>query len=350
MTRPVLEIGGVRPQMRGMQNLRWLNGPAERPVGQGPTPQRRDAALLDAYSQAVVSVVEAVEPAIVAVTAAESTDGMDGRGLGSGFFVTPDGYVLTNDHVAEHVGRRAAITLGDGRRVEARLIGTDPATDLALLRANTSSVAFADLGDAEDLRPGQLAIAIGNPLGFQSTVSAGVISATGRGLRARNGRLIDNVIQHTAPLNPGNSGGPLLDSWGRVVGVNTAIIAAAQGIGFAVPSETARWVLSELLAHGRVRRVTLGVVGATAPLPKPLARALGLSHPSGVRVHDVERDGVGARAGLRKHDVIVAVGDRPTPHVDALHRYLTSKEVPATLELKLLRDGRVTVQEIERPW
>ena len=333
-----------------MHAVRWLNGPDRNTDGPGSARSRDDVRLLDAYSQAVVRVVESVELAVVSVEAAGAHDGSEPRGQGSGFFVTPDGYLLTNDHVAEHIGQRAVVTLGDGRRVEARVIGSDPATDLAVLRANASALPFVEIGDSASLRPGQLAIAIGNPLGFQSTVSAGVISAVGRGLRAQNGRLIDNVIQHTAPLNPGNSGGPLLDSGASVVGVNTAIIAAAQGIGFAVPSETASWVLSELLAHGRVRRVTLGIAGSTEPLPKQAARALGLPQPSGVRVREVTPDGIGARAGLRKHDVIVAVGERPTPHVDALHRYLGSKNVAASLELKLLRDGRVLVQPIELPW
>jgi S1-C subfamily serine protease len=332
-----------------MEALRWLNGPPDGERLNGPASQNRDAELLDAYSQAVVGVVESVELAVVAVEGAENRSG-EPHGLGSGFLVTPDGYLLTNDHVVEHTGKSAVVTSSDGRRIDARVIGTDPATDLAVLRANASGLPFIEIGDSQALRPGQLAVAIGNPLGFQSTVSAGVISAIGRGLRARNGRLIDNVIQHTAPLNPGNSGGPLLDSAARMVGVNTAIIAVAQGIGFAVPSETAVWVLSELLAHGRVRRVTLGIAGSTEPLPKPVARRLGLTQPSGVRVRDVTADGLGARAGLRKHDVIVAVDDQPTPHVDALHRHLGSNNVGATLELKLLRDGRVLTQTIEPKW
>src|SRR5512147_191309 len=330
-----------------MNAVSWLNGPVEGSDTAGRGRAARDGRLLDAYSQAVVGVVESVELAVVSV---EADGGREPRGQGSGFFVTPDGYLLTNDHVVEHIGGRAVVTLGDGRRIQARVIGSDPATDLAVLRANASALPFVEIGDSESLRPGQLAIAIGNPLGFQSTVSAGVISAIGRGLRARNGRLIDNVIQHTAPLNPGNSGGPLLDSAARVVGVNTAIIAVAQGIGFSVPSDTAGWVLSELLTHGRVRRVTLGITGTTEPLPKQVARALGLPQPNGVRVREVLADGIGAKAGLRKHDVIVAVGDKPTPHVDALHRYLGSKNVGASLELKILRDGRVHVQPIELPW
>ena len=283
-----------------MNNIRWLNGPDVHAESGPRNPQRNDADLLDAYSQAVVGVVEAVELAVVSV---EADGGREPRGQGSGFFVTPDGYLLTNDHVAEHVGKRAVVTLSDGRRIEARVVGSDPATDLAVLRANASALPFVEIGNSETLRPGQLAIAIGNPLGFQSTVSAGVVSAIGRGLRARNGRLIDNVIQHTAPLNPGNSGGPLLDSAARVIGVNTAIIAAAQGIGFAVPSDTAGWVLSELLAHGRVRRVTLGIAGSTEPLPKPVARALGLPQPYGVRVQEVVADGLGCahRSAQTRH-------------------------------------------------
>ena len=325
----------------------WIDDPSSRPDPKGAGAP--DAELLDAYSKTVVGVVESVEPAVVAVMAGRS-DSEQSAGLGSGFLVTPDGYVLTNDHVTEHVGRNPVVALADGRRVDARVVGTDPATDLAVLRANASSLPFAGLGDAERLRPGQLAIAIGNPLGFQSTVSAGVISALGRGLRARNGRLIDNVIQHTAQLNPGNSGGPLLDSGARVVGVNTAIIAVAQGIGFAVPSETARWVLIEILAHGRVRRTTLGIVAATVPLPKQAARALKLPQASGVQVQDVVKDGPGARAGLRKHDVIVAVSDRPTSNVDALHRELSAKDLPSSPERTLFRDGRLLTQKIARGW
>ena len=237
---------------------------SERQPQQVPRADRdlADTDLLDAYSQAVIRVVEAVSPAVIGLAAGEG-----GRsGSGSGFLVTADGYALTNSHVA---GGRAKLvaTTADGDRLNAQVIGDDPATDLALVRLAARDLPFAPLGDSDALRVGQLLIAIGSPFGFQSTVSTGVVSALNRTMRGEEGRLIENIIQHSAPLNPGNSGGPLVDSRGHVVGVNTAIIAMAQGLGFAVPANTARWVISELLSHGRVAGCTWGSRPRWFPCP-----------------------------------------------------------------------------------
>ena len=215
-----------------------------------------DMELLDAYSRAVVSVVDSVGPAVVSISVGNhrNNQATDQMGTGSGVVIAPDGYILTNDHVV-HNAQSLKVRLTDGTSLSAALIGKDPATDLAVIRAQTSYLTCSTLGRSEQLRVGQLAIAMGNPLGFQSTVSTGVVSALGRALRSTKGRLIENIIQHTAPLNPGNSGGPLVDSTGKVVGINTAIIAQAQGIGFSIPADTAKWVVSEILTHGRVRAV-----------------------------------------------------------------------------------------------
>jgi S1-C subfamily serine protease len=253
------------------------SGPAspEDRAGPGNQPGQNkvaDADLLDAYSQAVIRVVDAVSPAVIGLAAAEGGRG----GSGSGFLVTADGYGLTNSHV---VGGRAGLvaTTADGDRLDAQVIGDDPATDLALVRLAARDLPFAPLGDSDALRVGQLLIAIGSPFGFQSTVSTGVVSALNRTMRGEEGRLIENIIQHSAPLNPGNSGGPLVDSRGRVVGVNTAIIAMAQGLGFAVPANTARWVTSELLSHGRVWRLHLGITATMVFLPPAADCRFGLA-------------------------------------------------------------------------
>ena len=289
-----------------------------------------DPALLDAYSQAVIGVVDRVGPAVVSL----GVPGPGGtRGVGSGVAITPDGYVLTNSHV---VGGTRAVEVGftDGRRAEGRVVGDDPATDLALVRVGASDLAFAALA-AGAPRPGQLGVAIGNPLGFESTVSAGVISAVGRALRGRDGRLIENVIQHTAPLNPGSSGGPLVDSRGLVLGVNTAIIALAQGIGFAIPATTASWVVPRLLTEGRVRRGWLGLAGRTRPLARAQARRLELAADSAVEVLQVVPGGPAERAGLRTGDWIVGIGETAVAGIDDLHRALTEwppgREAPLAL-------------------
>ncbi len=249
-----------------------------------PSPSRPetpvDVDLLDAYSQAVIGVVQKVGPAVVSVTGRRGD--RDG-GMGSGFLITPDGYALTNSHVVHGRDRLGTVTQ-DGDSLDADLIGDDPATDTALIRVSARDLPYAELGDSETLRVGQLVIAMGNPLGFQSTVSTGVVSALGRAMRGAEGRLIDDIIQHTAPLNPGNSGGPLVDSRGRVVGINTAIIPRAQGLGFAVPGNMARWVITELIGHGRVRRRSLALTATVIPVPRRLARALDLLNDRAVQV------------------------------------------------------------------
>ncbi len=225
-----------------------------------------DADVLDAYSQAVIRVVESVSPAVISVSG-------EGRGSGSGFLISADGFAVTNSHVVS--GRRQLVAeTDDGDRVDASVLGDDPATDIALLRLAARDLPYSEIGDSEALRVGQLVIAMGSPLGLQSTVSTGVVSARGRTLRGQDGRLIENIVQHTAPINPGNSGGPLVDSHGRVVGVNTAIIAMAQGLGFAVPSNTAQWVTTEIMTHGRVRRRQLGIVASSELLPAPPCEVL----------------------------------------------------------------------------
>jgi len=293
-----------------------------------------EAELLDAYSRAVIAVVEAVGPAVVGVARGERGSGE--MGSGSGIVVAPDGYVLTNDHVAGGASR-LRVTLESGVELDGTLVGGDPATDLALLRAEASGLPYAQLGDSSELRVGQLVIAIGNPFGFSSTVSTGVVSALGRGLRSRDGRLIEAVIQHTAPLNPGNSGGPLVDSRGRVVGINTAIIALAQGIGFSVPAKTARWVVSELLTHGRVRRGYLGLAGQQRPLSRRVVRHFDLPVESGVAVMGLDAEGPAARAGLREGDVILSVAERPTASVDDVHRILSTWPLGQPVRIVFLR-------------
>ncbi len=294
-----------------------------------------DANLLDAYSQAVVNVVDHASPCVIGV----SPRGNGRGGQGSGFLLTPDGYALTNSHVV-HGRAKLRGTTREGDDLDATLVGDDPATDLALIRLEARDLPFAQLGESEALRAGQLVIALGNPLGFQSTVSTGVVSAVGRAMRSQEGRLIENIIQHTAPLNPGNSGGPLLDSRGRVVGVNTAIIHMAQGLGFAVPAATARWVVGELITHGRVRRPYLGISVGVAPLNRRLARELDLLNDHAVEVNAADPNGPAARAGISAGDLIVAIDDRIVATVDDLHRALTRAPAGQVLTLTVVRDDR----------
>lgn len=296
---------------------------------------------LDAYSAAVVGAVERVGPAVVSVYVGGERDAERSRGgAGSGVVVTPDGYLLTNEHVVQRV-QDARVSFIDGRSVPAVVAGRDPATDLAVLRAQAGSLPYARLASTERLRPGQLVIAVGNPLGFESTVSAGVVSALGRSLRSRHGRLIEGVVQHSAALNPGNSGGPLLDAQGRVAGINTAIIAMAQGIGFAIPASTAQWVLTEILTQGRVRRAWLGVGARDRPLDLRLVRALGLSVPRAVEVLSREAQGPAAESDLRPGDLIVAVNEDSVDGIDALHRLLGQVPPGTTLTLKVVRRTRL---------
>ncbi|MEM9659271.1 MAG: trypsin-like peptidase domain-containing protein [Planctomycetota bacterium] len=294
-----------------------------------------DAELLDAYSQAVVNVVENVSPAVISV-------GGEGRGSGSGFLIATDGYAITNSHVAG--GRESLIAeTFDGDRVDAKVIGDDPATDVALLKLAAGDLPYAELGDSDAIRVGQLVIAMGNPLGLHATVSTGVISAVGRTMRSQDGRLIESVVQHAAPINPGNSGGPLVDSRGRVVGVNTAIIAMAQGLGFAIPSNTAEWVASEVLEHGRVRRRQLGVVATTRRMPGAMLRQFDLLSDLAVQVVEIAPGGVAERSGVRAGDLIVALNDRITTSVDDVHRLLAVIPESAPLDATIIR-GQVKLE------
>jgi len=299
-----------------------------------------DIEILDAYSRAVVSVVEAVGPAVVSITMGRSdADGRVGAtGAGSGVIIAPDGYVLTNHHVVHDAGRLEA-TLTDGRILDAVLVGEDPSTDLALIRLGGTDLPVAALGRSASLRVGQLVVAIGNPLGFQSTVSAGVVSALGRFFRSRTGRLIENVIQTDVAVNPGSSGGPLVDSSGRVVGINTAIIAMAQGLSFAIPIDTATWVIGELLTHGRVRRAWLGLVAQNRPLDRSLVHRLAIAAAHAVEVVAVEPDGPAALAGLVAGDWILAVDGHPTGTVDEIHRRLAAATIGTPVSIAVLRGG-----------
>ena len=323
---------------------RTITDPRGREAEPSPEPDRpgREETsgldLLDAYSRAVVAVVETVNPAVVSISVGQETPRADFEplGAGSGFVVAPDGYILTNSHVVAEATRIKAAFI-DGTRAPAVLVGADPSTDLAVIRVAGSKLPYAELGDSAGLRVGQLVIAMGNPLGFQSTVSSGVISALGRTLRSQRGRLIENIIQHTAPLNPGNSGGPLLDARGRVVGVNTAIIAQAQGIGFSVPANTARWVVSQILTVGRVRRSTLGMFGFQRTLDRRLVRFHGLSAGTAVEIIRIDESGPLRDKGIRSGDLVVALNGQPVASVDDMHRILSGWPVGRPLVLTTVR-------------
>ena len=305
-----------------------------------------DADLLDAYSQAVIGVVRRVGPAVIAVSG-HPADGE--RGQGSGFVISADGLALTNSHVVGQ-RRRLRATTEDGDSLDANLIGDDPATDLALIRLAARDLPSAELGDSDGLEPGQLVIAMGNPLGFRSTVSTGVVSALGRAMRSQQGRLIENIVQHTAPLNPGNSGGPLIDSKSRVVGINTAIIAMAQGLGFAIPATSARWVVKELLAHGKVRRLSLGISGGIVDIPRRFARELDLLGEQAVEIVEVLRDSPAAGAGLLPGDWIVGAGGRIMTGTDDLHRVMSSLKDELEIELQIVRKQRLMEIVVTPRW
>ncbi len=296
-------------------------------------------AALDAYSHAVIGAVDAVGPSVVSLVVGHKR--RFGQGAGSGVVIAPDGYVLTNAHVVDGAGR-VEVTLGDGRTVEARPVGGDRATDLAVVRVTATSLPHVHIGGDRDLLRGQLVVAIGNPLGFESTVSAGVVSATGRSLRGYDGRLVENLVQHTAPLNPGNSGGPLVDFRGHLVGVNTAIIAFAQGMSFAIPSETVNWVVPKLLSDGRVRRAYLGIQGQTA---QPTRRG-----GQGVIVVSVERGSPAESGGLQQGDIITEIAGKPVTSIDGLLRALARHSPGAALDVTVKRAGdnrRITVSTRE---
>lgn len=313
-----------------------------------------DAELLDAYSRAIVAAVERVSAAVVHLeVTAPSTDRRrrgEVQGSGSGFFFTPDGFLLTNAHVIAGASFVRA-TLADGNVHAAHLVGSDPDTDLALLKVDHTAPGFATLGDSSQLRPGQMVIAIGNPLGFQATVTAGVVSALGRTMRSETGRLIDGVVQTDAALNPGNSGGPLVTSRGDVIGVNTAVIAGAQGICFAIPSRTAEFVASRLMRDGRVRRAWLGIAGQTIRFTRRQADRYHLAAPGAVLVTSVETASPAARAGLGPRDLLVAAGTMAITSVDDLHRALTEDAIDRPIELVVFRAGvrqQLTVTPLER--
>jgi S1-C subfamily serine protease len=300
-----------------------------------------DSELLDAYSRAVVSAAERVSPSVAKIEVTQTArarngDSRERHGGGSGFVFTPDGLVLTNSHVV-HDASRIQVSLPDGRHLPAHLIGDDPATDIAVIRIDAPSLPAVELGDSQKLRVGQLAIAIGNPYGFQYTVTAGVVSALGRSLRSYSGRMIDDVIQTDASLNPGNSGGPLVSSDGKVIGVNTATIMGAQGLCFAIGINTAKFVASRLLQQGRIRRAYIGVEAQTVPLHRRIVRFYDLPKETGVMVIGVESASPAQKAGLREGDVIVALAGQAVGGIDDLHRMLTEAQVGIKASIVVIR-------------
>ena len=310
---------------------------------------KEDADLLDAYSRAVVNVVQGVGPAVVSIGVmkpAPSPAAAGQSGAGSGVILTPDGFVLTNHHV---VSQASAVEIGltDGGTLSGHMVGADPATDLAVVRVGASGLPAAGFGDSDKLQVGQLAIAIGNPLGFQNTVSTGVISALGRALRGQSGRLIENMIQTDVALNPGNSGGPLVDSRGRVIGINTAMIQNAQGLSFAIPANTAQWVVSELILRGRVARLHLGIAGQNIPLNRRLQRQFELKTESVVQIVMVEDQSLAQRAGLLAGDLIVALNEQAISSVDDIHRGLSHPPAGAPLRLSIIRANQRREIEIQ---
>jgi S1-C subfamily serine protease len=314
----------------------------------------KDDVLLDAYSSAVVAASERVAPAVVhvEVTQAPPAAGAEPRrGTGSGFVFTPDGFMLTNSHVV-HGARRIRVSFADGTSQDADLVGDDPDTDVAVIRVGGHQLPTAALGSSRGLHVGQLAIAIGNPYGFQHTVTAGVVSALGRSLRSVTGRLIDDVIQTDAALNPGNSGGPLVNSGGEVIGVNTAIIPFAQGICFATAIDTAKWVVEQLLRFGRVRRGYIGVAGATIPISRRAVRFHGLPAESGVRVESVEAGGEARQAGIEPGDVIIGYDGESVAGIDDLQRLLTAERIGKRTSVTVLRRAQkleLPIQAVESP-
>jgi len=308
------------------------------PLSLDPAP---DAALHDAYSNAVMTAVARVAPAVahVAIERRGAGRGPRAHGSGSGFFITPDGYLLTNSHVAGDAGA-IEVVLADGRHAAAEIVGDDPDSDLALLKVGAPDLAWCRLGNSSRVAVGQIAIAIGSPYGFQHTVTAGIVSALGRSMRAQTGRLLDNVLQTDAALNPGNSGGPLVDARGDVIGVNTAVILPAQGICFAIAASTAERVAIALIRDGRVRRAWLGIGGETVPLPRRFVRHFELAHDTGVRIQSVEKDSPALLAGIARDDIIVGIDDDPVANVDDLQRALGSDAIGREMRLSVLRRDR----------
>ena len=333
--------------------LRLVSNQSSQSTGAAPPILQSDDDLLDAYSAAVTAAAERVSPSVVNVEIRQRPDDrqpspsrpMELRGSGSGFVFTPDGFILTNSHVV-HRASRLGVTLPDGRSFEAHLIGEDPDTDLAVIRVTADGLVPATLGDSKSIRVGQLVVAIGNPYGFQCTVTAGVVSALGRSLRSHSGRLIDDVVQTDAALNPGNSGGPLVTSRGEVIGVNTAVILPAQGLCFAIAINTAKHVAGLLIRNGKIRRGHIGVAGQNVTLQRRLVHQHSLAVTSGILVISVEPKGPAHRAGLREGDVIVAYGSHPVASIDELHRLLTEEQVGTKIGLTFLRSGEKLTLEV----
>ena len=338
------------------KSLRLLSNEALRANGmtQPDNTPGSDEELLDAYSQAVIRAAERVSPSVVNLVVRKNVKGKqvtrfhsreELKGNGSGFIFTPDGFILTNSHVVHHASE-IEITLSDGRRFQADLVGDDPDTDLAVVRINGLSLIPAPFGDSQKIRVGQLVIAIGNPYGFQYTVTSGVVSALGRSLRSMSGRLIDNIIQTDAALNPGNSGGPLVNSRGEVIGVNTAMILAAQGICFAIAINTAKIVAGALIKEGRIRRSYIGLGGQNVTLHRRLVRFFRLPLESGVLVVSVEESSPAQKAGLVEGDIIIAFDGHPIAGIDDLHKWLTEEKVGVKTELTVIRRTEKMVLEI----
>ena len=318
-----------------MTQLSTLSNIDDHSVAAATTAEHNDLAAFDAYSRAVIGAVDKVGPAVLHLQV-ETERGHGGAG--SGVVFTPDGYVLTNSHVITG-GKRVTASFADGRASGTTIVGDDPDTDLAVLRLDGEAGVSAKLGSSRALRVGQLVIAIGNPFGFQATVTAGVVSALGRSLRARSGRLIDSVIQTDAALNPGNSGGPLVNSAGEVIGINTAIIAAAQGICFSISADTVEFVAGRLIRDGRVRRCYIGVAGQNVPLSRRSVRFHGLTRESGILVQSLAPDGAAQAGGLLSGDIIVEFDGLPVSDIDALHRLLTEERVGRAIPTTVLRRG-----------
>jgi S1-C subfamily serine protease len=328
--------------MSNINTIEQLQPDSDVPASSGTT----DLAAFDAYSRAVMGAVDKVGPAVLHLQI-EAQKGPGGSG--SGVVFTPDGYVLTNSHVIAGA-KRITATFADGHALTASIVGDDPDTDLAVLRLNGEAPAWARLGSSRDLRVGQLVVAIGNPFGFQATVTAGVVSALGRSLRSRSGRLIDSVIQTDAALNPGNSGGPLVNSAGDIIGINTAIIAMAQGICFSISVDTVEFVAARLIREGRVRRCYIGVAGQNVPLSRRSVRFHDLARESGVLVQSLSPDGAAQAGGLQMGDIIVEFDGTAIGDIDALHRLLTEERVGRALAMTVLRRGeklKLTVEPRE---
>jgi len=326
----------------GIEFLSGIDAELNVPVTAIPEPKFDEGELFDAYSRAVVGASERVSPSVVKIEIEANDRKFRGRqmpnqtGSGSGFIFTPDGFVLTNSHVV-HNASRTSVLMHNGLRSEAELIGDDPDTDLAVIRVDAQNIAPVALGSSANLKVGQLAIAIGNPYGFQSTVTAGVISALGRSLRGSSGRLVDDVIQTDAALNPGNSGGPLVDSRGLVIGVNTATIISAQGLCFAIAIDTAKFVASRLIRFGKVRRSYIGLAGQNVPLQRQIVRYYGMQNASGILVVSMDENSPARTSGLREGDIIVEFAGEKIEGIDDLHRLLTEERVGISQPITVIR-------------